>query len=36
MVDYSKAATSKAAKEAFDSTVVSLISEINKIKEECW
>ncbi len=34
MVDYSKAATSKAAKEAFDSTVVSLISEINKIKEE--
>lgn len=33
MVDYSKAATSKAAKEAFDSTVDSLIREINKIAE---
>lgn len=34
MVDYSKAATSKAAKEAFDSTVDSLIREINNIKAE--
>ena len=34
MVDYSKAATARAEKESFDSTVESLIKEINKIKDE--
>lgn len=34
MVDYSRAATSKAAKESFDSNVDSLIKALNGLKEE--